>query len=471
MRTILCVPLKSKERILGVIYVDNRVMSGIFTQAELELLITIANHAALSIENTRLYYETQNNLYTLRLLYEITASLTSTLDLQSVLENCLSRVQQILGAEAASILTLEGDELVFQVALGEKSSQIKPMCLQLNQGIAGWVVQNRLGVIVNEPQQDARFFSQTDAETGFSTENLLAAPLLLNEKASGVIEVFNKPGGFTNVDLELLSTIASSASIAIENARLYQAAVEKGRMERELQVARNVQASLLPTHIPQVPGWEFAVRWLPARQVSGDYYDFIPLAEGRLGLVIADVTDKGMPAALFMAFARSIMRASMDGAVSPVDGIQKANRLICTDSSYGLFVTTFFASLDPLAHEMTCVNAGHNPPLIFHQETGSHEILNSTCLPLGIELDTLYIQHTVKFAPGDFIVLYTDGVTEAIDSEDRMFSLECLEELIHEQRSASANDLLEAIEQSVRGFLQGGPPTDDLTILVAKRLV
>lgn len=468
LRSILCVPLKTKEKILGVIYIDSRVMSGIFDQTERELVQTIANHAAVSIENARLFLETQNKLQTLRILYEIMADLTSTLDVERVLAACLQRVQKLLNAGAASVLTLEGDELVFQVALGEKSEIIRPFRIPRGQGLAGWVMDNGQGVIVNNPHSDPRFYAAADAKSGFTTECILAVPLIINEGTIGVIEVFNKPGGFVQADLDLLSAIGSSAAVALENARLYQAAVEKGRMERELQVARSVQISLLPTQLPTVLGWEFASRWLPARQVSGDYYDSIPISFNRLGLFVADVTDKGIPAALFMAFTRSIVRASLKEAASPATGITQANRLICSGSTHGLFVTMFYALLDPTSSKITWVNAGHIPALHYQAESGQISRLSNTGLALGMDVNAIYRQQKSRLATGDFILLYSDGITEAPDEQQQEFGVERLEEVLRTHGGDSAEDVLSAIEDAVKAHAGNTSALDDITLLIIK---
>ena len=468
LRSILCVPLKTKEKVLGVIYVDSRIMTGIFTQAELELVHTIANHAAVSIENARLFLETQSKLQTLRILFEIMSDLTATLDFERVLRACLERVQTLLNAQAASVLTLDGDELVFEVALGEKSDAVRPYRIPRHQGIAGWVVDNNHGIIVNQPHKDPRFYANADLSSGFTTECILAVPLTINERTIGAIEVFNKPGGFVEADLELLSAIGSSAAVAIENARLYQAAVEKGRMERELQVARGVQISLLPTQLPHVPGWEFAARWLPARQVSGDFYDAIPFIDKRLGLLVGDVTDKGIPAALFMAFTRSISRASLAEAASPATGITRANRLICTGTTHGLFVTMFYALLDPAASLITWVNAGHNPAIHFHADTGEMTRLTTTGMPLGMDINTVYRQQKCRMQTGDFMLLYTDGITEALNEKQDEFGLPRLESLLREHKNDSVEALLSAIEEAVKNFAGNGAASDDITLLVIK---
>jgi sigma-B regulation protein RsbU (phosphoserine phosphatase) len=302
--------------------------------------------------------------------------------------------------------------------------------------------------------------------------SIICAPLKIKDAVTGVIYVDNslQAGIFVQEDLELLSTIAASAAIAIENARLYQVAVEKGRMERELQMAFKVQSSLIPENTPQLPGWEFASHWQPAREVAGDYYDFIVHENGGIGLVIADVTDKGMPAALFMALTRSIVRACLDQAASPAEGITKANRLICADSTSNMPVTLFYGLLDPTQDHITYVNAGHNPPIHYNAESDELIKLTRTGMFLGFDNEATFGQGNQTLNPGDFIVFYTDGVTEAINEDQQLFSQERFEGVIMEQRKASAGEILTAIERAVADFTGATAPYDDITLLIAKRL-
>ena len=469
LRSILCVPLMIKATIIGVIYVDNRIQAGIFARDDLELLNAIASNAAIAIENARLFQETQEQLQSLKVLYEISSDLTATLELERILTACLERVMEVFGVTAASIMTLEGDHLVFQVAIGEKSEQIKPFHLHIGQGIAGWAVQNVRGTIANDAQSDPRFYPGVDEQSGFQTRSLMAVPLVVNNRAIGVIEVFNKTGGFAEADLNLLTTIASSAAIAIENARLYEVAVEKGRLERELQMARRVQNSLMPRYIPQIDGWELAAYWQPAREVGGDYYDIFP-DQGGYGLVIADVTDKGMPAALFMAFTRSIIRASMDRTQIPSEGIRHANRLICAESVGGLYVSLFFAELHPASGEVYYVNAGHNPPLFYGQNPEQLNLLATTGYQLGMEAEGAYDQQTITLSPGDFIFLYTDGVIDALNPQGEVFGMERLQKIILSNRMESANGLINSIKGAIDGFTLSTSPFDDITFIVAKRI-
>ena len=486
LRSILCVPLQSKSATIGVIYVDNRVQAGIFTQDDLELLSALGHQAAFAIENARLFGDVQSKLSSLRLLHDISADLSSTLDLNRVLISCLERVQNLLDVATASILTVEGEELVFQVAIGEKAGEVKPFRVPIGSGIAGWVAQNARATFANDVSRDPRFYHAVDAGTGFTTQALMAAPLIVKDRVIGIVEVSNKPGGFDESDLDLLSTIAGGAAMAIENARLYQIAVEKGRMERELQVALQVQSSLIPQQTPQIPGWESAALWHPARVVGGDYYDFIPLALTKglpgspdrdagtepaqgLGIVIGDVTDKGMPAALFMALTRSTVRASIIAGRTPAQCISQANTMIAADSANGTFVTFFYGQLDTTTGELTYVNAGHNPPLYYHAADNHMAELSRTGVALGI-IDTFrYEQRTLKLDPGDFVVLYTDGITEAIDPKGEFFGEERLTRIVDQERNSTAVEIVAALQSALHDFTAGAPPSDDITMVVLKR--
>ena len=471
LRAIVCVPLVLKGTAFGAIYVDNRMQAGIFTSGDLELLNAIAASAAVAIDNARLFRDVQDKLRHLSMLHTISGELTSTLDLDAVLTTCLQRVQEAFASAAASILLVEGTDLVFRVASGARAAEAKRVRVPFGRGIAGWVVEHRQGVIVNDVQHDPRFYPEVDRHTGYLTRSLMAAPLIVNERAIGAVEVSNKPDDYTAADLDLLGTIAGSAAIAIENARLYLVAVEKGRLEREMQVAREVQASLLPRTIPHISGWEFAARWQPQREVAGDYYDFIPAEDAsHLGLVIADVTDKGMPAALFMALTRSIVRASVVTASSPLDGIQRANRLVCADATGGMFVTLFYGELNTTTGELAYVNAGHNAPLLYQAGLAQLVKLIRTGMPLGVEYWSAYEQRSVQLQPGDFVVLYTDGVTDAVNAQEQEFGEERLRRVILENRAAPAADMLAAVVRALEAFTGATAPFDDITLVVARRV-
>jgi len=417
----------------------------------------------------------------LDLLYNLSQAFNSTLDLDEVLNRVIDEVIVVTKAERGFVMLRDAHgELVFRVARGMDQSIISDPVFQVSLGVVEGVAREGKSVLTGDAQIDPRFSTRQSVKL-LGLRSILCVPLKVKDQILGTIYVDNRvqAGIFTPDDLELMNAIGSSAAIAIENARLYQVAVEKGRLEQELQMARQLQASLLPQETPQVPGWEFAARWLPARQVAGDYYDFIPGKGDQLGLIIADVSDKGMHAALFMALARSILRASMNQSASPMEGMNHANRLICADSTSGMFVTVFYALLDPKENQITYVNAGHNPPLVCKtgatSDSGRLLHLERTGMAAGVLPEASYQQVSLPIDKGDILVLYTDGVTEASDTKNNYFGVEKLEQVVIENCQASATEIAASIELAVGGFSGTLDPVeqhaadDDITILVVKR--
>ncbi|MBN1890628.1 MAG: SpoIIE family protein phosphatase [Thermoflexales bacterium] len=407
----------------------------------------------------------------LALLYRLSQAFNSSLDLDTVLNRVVDEVIAATHAERGFVVLLEDDgSPVFRVARGMDQGTIDDPYFQVSRSVVDRVTSEGQPILTSDAQMDERF-SMRHSVMLLGLRSILCVPLKTREQVTGLIYVDNRfrAGLFTPEDLELLSAIASNAAIAIENARLYQLAVDQGRLERELQMAREVQTSFLPHTTPQIPGWEFAAWWRPAREVAGDYYDFIDEGDGRLGLVIADVTDKGMPAALFMVLTRSIVRASVLQS-APAEGIARANRLICGDAMRNMFVSLFYAQLNPASGELTYVNAGHNPPLL-HQAGAKHvTALAPTGMVLGIDPDAAFDQRSVQLEAGDFVVLYTDGVTEAANALGEELGEARLRQLALDQRHAPAAEMVAALEAALGEFTTGQPPFDDVTVLVARRL-
>jgi serine phosphatase RsbU (regulator of sigma subunit) len=409
----------------------------------------------------------------LALLYQLTQTFNSSLDLDEVLNRVMDEVIAAVHAERGFVMLSEPEgQLAFRVARGMDQTSIETPQFQVSRSVVERVAREGEPVLTSDAQTDERFnIRQSVVLLGL--RSILCVPLKLKERTIGVIYVDNRlqAGIFTQADLRLLSAIASSAAIAIENARLYQVAVEKGRLEQELLTARRVQVGLMPRQMPTLPGWEFIARWRPARQVGGDYYDFIETEDGKLGLVIADVTDKGTPAALFMAFTRSIVRSNLDHAASPAAGITRANRLICKESEHGLFVTLFYGLIDPATDTLTYVNAGHNPPALVSATKLSSPItwLSGTGMPLGVEEDNAYQQAVVQFKAGDFLAMYTDGITEAVDTDDNQFGVDRLQQVLVLSRQNSSAEIVAALERAIELFTGGSPPNDDITLVIARR--
>lgn len=414
---------------------------------------------------------TEPKLDRLELVYQLSKTFNSSLDLDDVLNTVMDEVISAVNAERGFVVLMEADDsLVFRAARGMEQETLEDPEFEISRGVVGEVIKGGQGVLTSDAQHDERFMGRQSVMS-LGLRSILCSPLQVKDQMLGAIYVDNRlhAGIFMNDDLELLNAIASSAAIAIENARLYQVAVDKGRMERELSMARTVQTGLIPEEIPELKGWQFAASWLPAREVAGDFYDFIPTDSDDIGLVIADVTDKGMGAALFMALTRSMVRASLEQAATPAEAITNANRLVCANSSSAMPVTLFYGRVGPENGEMVYVNAGHNPPLIYRADSGEFEELSRTGIVLGVDESLELEQGTAELEPGDFLVMYTDGVPDALNSTEQSFGEDRMRESVVSSASGTAQEICLNLLQALQEFIGGADPFDDITLLVAKR--
>jgi serine phosphatase RsbU (regulator of sigma subunit) len=319
--------------------------------------------------------------------------------------------------------------------------------------------------------------SQYFTEMEGAAISMLCAPLKTEKRSVGVIiAVSDQPDQFTAGDLKLLNAIAMQTAPAIEIARLHQVSLENARLEQELKMAYKVQSDLLPRKKPVLPGWQLATYWQPAHMVSGDFYDFIPLPDGRLGLVIGDVTDKGMPAALVMANTRSILRAVIAstprrGRDTPGKLLARANNLLCEDMPQKMFVTCQLAILEPDTGRLCYSNAGH--PLPFQWTGGGLDELCATGMPLGLIPRLTYEDKETYLMPGDRLLMYSDGLSEAHDPQGEMFGTERLARLLSPPAAVptSGEELIRYITGQLAEFTgPGWEQEDDVTLLVLERL-
>jgi serine phosphatase RsbU (regulator of sigma subunit) len=436
------------------------LQAGIVARLLEQLLAKEAEKRALAGELLDKYRE-------LNLLYNLSEHLLSTPDPQAIAATTLQEAGRLIQTSAAWLLLLDEESGGLNMVATIDGPFSLDDCIG-QEDLVAHVLASREGEIRNHVSAH-RF----PGDHQFTNLALICAPLKTEQRILGVILLGGAPPiSYTAHDLKLLNTVALQAAPAIEMARLYQIAHIQGRMERELQLAYDVQASLIPAESPSSPaaGWEFAGRWRPARELSGDYYDVIPEDDPSLGLVIADVADKGMPSALFMVHTRSAVRAAVDHTCAPAEAIARANRLVAQESTDGLFVTLWYGRLNTQTGELTYVNAGHNPPIQYHAASGEWTLLSRTGIPLGILPGSPYTQEQTRLQPGDFVILYTDGVTESLNSDKTEFGLERLLGVIKQNHAASAEQLATAIETAVNRFATASRPSDDFTLLIARRL-
>lgn len=467
-RSAVFVPMLAGQKLIGVLSIQSGQPDA-FNDDHLRILSAIGNQLAIAIEDARLYERERRRAEQLKLINEVGRSVTSILDVDRLLEEVVRLVRETFNYYHVGIALIEGQEGVFRA--GSSAHGVSPLVgdrFRVGQeGICGWVAGSGETLCVPDVSQEPRYaFVEGLAET----RSELALPLQVKEQVIGVIDIqSDRLDAFDESDLTTLQSLAAGIAVAIENARLYQVAVDKGRMEQELRVAQEIQASFLPESCPSLAGWQIAASWQPAREVAGDFYDFVPLEENRLGIVIADVSDKGVPAALFMALARTLVRTMAFGKRKGKEAIELANDLIIADARSDMFVTLFYALLDPATGTLTYVNAGHNPPLLFRPRTGEFATLRARGIALGVLEKIELEEKLVTLEPGDLVILYTDGVIETLNEQGEEFGEERLTRLIAENPSQSALELVDRIKEALAAFMGGQLQFDDYALLVVKR--
>lgn len=423
------------------------------------------------------------------LLYELCCAFAERTELDELVPLVMARCRESLGSEGASVLLLDAErgELYFPYVATEDSAmagQLRGMRFPADRGIAGAVVRDGKALRVDDVAGDPRFFSGADRRTGSVTRAMISAPLRGRHGPLGVIQAVNPlhGGAFTDDDLGFLEALAGSVSIALENARFYDqlraqvAALERAveehnellALRRELQIAREIQRSILPSAFPQGGEFELFAAMKPANEVGGDFYDFFVLGGGRLGVVIGDVSGKGVPAALFMAVTRTLLRSTVASQPSPSACLQQVNRLIGRENDQGMFVTLFYGILDLASGAFQYCNAGHNPPWLL-RATGIVEALPGTDDPmLGAFDETVYHEASLTLRREDVVFLYTDGVTEGMNVMDEVFSEQRLENELRAAAGADCAQMVERLMVQVERHGAGRNPSDDTTALALR---
>jgi serine phosphatase RsbU (regulator of sigma subunit) len=283
-----------------------------------------------------------------------------------------------------------------------------------------------------------------------------------------MLVTFASPAALRDDSIRLISGIAHQAAVAIESKLFYEQKAKQERLARELEIAHDIQTKLIPSHVPAPVGWEVAAFWRSAQEVGGDFYDFIEVSPHQLGIVIADVAGKGMPAALYMVLTRSLLRAIAPGQTDPKTVLARVNQLLVPDTQRGMFVSLFYGILNTQSGTFTYANAGHNPPLLIRAD-GQLEALRTPGLVLGVQPEIEPEVEQRYLGSGDGIVFYTDGVTEVFDVSAALFGEERLKTILQEYWQQGPQVLLDKVREAVNAFSATAVPSDDFTLLVLRR--
>lgn len=405
----------------------------------------------------------------LRALYQVSTWINSTLDFDDALDNAMNAIMEVTRAQRGFLMSADEEtgEMRVLVAQGIDGNTIESEGYSTT--IVNQVVETQEPLLTNNAQFDERFSAgQSIIMRGLRA--ILAAPMLVQDRLIGVVYVDTsmKAGTFRPDDLSLLQAVSGLAARAIENARLYAVALEKGRLEHELSMAHDIQQNLLPADLPQSPHYDIAPYWQAAREVAGDFYDAFTMEDESIGTVMADVSDKGAPAALFMAVARTLLRSHAHAGLNPVDTMSRTNDLIVLDAeNSGMFVTMYYSRFQDNGFSQH-VNGGHNPPIFYKHKTGKVSLMPTGGRALGWFPDNPLKEITIHLEPGDAIVYYTDGLTEAENPRAEPYGEDRLMRVVSQIGNKSAKQLMDEILQDVDVFSEGEPPFDDMTMLIVR---
>lgn len=406
-----------------------------------------------------------------RSLVEASHSLHSTLDQDELFGILLATAAKAVDAERGTVyvMSADGKEIWSHVVSGTQQIEIR---LPLGKGIAGTVAQTGDTIRIDDPYADPRFDASVDKRLGFKTRSILCSPIKNRDgHIVGVFQLLNRRvGHFEQTDIEYLDALSVHAALAIENATLHKSSLEKERQDREIRVAQDIQRALLPANSDlSVGGFLIAGCNELCEDASGDYYDFIELEDGRVVIAVGDVSGHGLGSALVMASARAFLRAFTKTVPELADGMTMMNDFLSRDMTNGKFMSLFVGILDPRTATLSWSSAGHNPPLHYRAATKDFVRLDATCPVLGVIQGVPFDRGVdLKIEPGDTLLLYTDGATEAPSPKGELFGEDRLEAVVKRSATLDVHGLLEAVSHAIKTWTGGAPNRDDITLLAVR---
>jgi len=464
VRSELAVPLVTKNRVIGVIDLEARE-PGYFNEEHSRLLTLVASRIAGGIENAQLYTRTTRQARILLLLNEIARELSSILNLDELLSRVAELLRRLIDYQMFSILLLDssGEKLQHRFSLRFHENIHLKHEVPLGRGLVGHAAESKQAILVPDVSKDPRYI-----EGNPETRSELVVPLIYKDKVIGVLDLeHTRRGFFTDDHRRTMMTLAAQVAIAIENARLYEEiARQERRLERDLALARELQMRLLPQTLPKLPNLELAAKFVPARAIGGDLYDFIPYSLSRLGMVIGDVSGKGAPAAIYAALVSGILRSHAPIEPGPAEMLRAVNLSLAERRIEAQFVSLIYAVWDDAHRTLLVANSGLPRPI--HVHAGKNHVVEATGLPLGLFDDANYDEFRFKMKPGDVFVFFSDGILDARNRHGEMFGRGRVEKLIEECGGRSADCVVDILFKAVAEHSAGVETFDDQTVVAIK---
>jgi sigma-B regulation protein RsbU (phosphoserine phosphatase) len=464
VRSELAVPLIFRGKCVGVLDIQSRHLD-YFTKEQQNILSVLANRLAVAIENARLFEQVRTQAETLLVLNEVSREISSILDVEALLRRAAELVKRVIDYQILSIMLYDEEQQVFRHRLDVKHGQRVQGKLRAaaSEGIVGAAATTREPVLVPDVTADPRYLMANP-----ETRSELAIPMIHKGKVIGVLDLESPQlNYFTEDHVQTLSILAANLAVSLENARLYeQVAKGEARLERDLQAAKRIQGALLRPAPAEDYGLDVAARYVSAREVCGDLYDFLRYGPQQLGVALGDVSGKGTAAALYGAVAIGIMRSLAPQKLQPAEMLRQMNQLVGERRIEGRFMTACFATWQKGRQKLRVANAGQSQPLLY--KGGRCDRIELTGFPLGIFEEVNYDEWSVTLEPGDILVFHSDGIAETANSEGQFFGTTRLRKLIEQHHELAAAEIADLVLREVDWFTQSAPLSDDRTLVVLK---
>ncbi len=467
-RNLLAVPMIARGELIGVLEVVNTSDSRKFEKYDINLLTYLANMAAIAIRNRKLYEDLKNRADELNCLYEISQKIGFQNRREDLLDTILTAIGEVLDVERVSVLLREGSGALRIARLRGFSVDDHDMRIDPEEGIAGIVFKTGDPLLVRDMEKDLRIMSDKSAR--YRTKSFISVPIFREGKVTGLINAADKKNGepFDLFELQVLSTVATQLADGLSRIDAKQREVQLQQYRKDLETAAQIQINSLPEIPSRIAGLQVAYRYEACRDVGGDFYDLIFHSENRISVLIADVAGKGVPAALFMEYSKTLLASHIPRNLDPVTTLTRANQEIFRKSRTGIFVTTMLVQIEIDLKRLRIASAGHNNQFLVRTRQGRVDRLSARGTPLGIFENTEYVENVVNFEKDDVLVLYTDGVTEANNPALEEYGESRLTAVLEAARGLDPAGLIEKLLQDLNGFRGNAEQTDDVTILAVR---
>lgn len=463
VRSELATPLMFRGKCVGVLDIQSG-HPDYFTREQQSLMTLLAGRLAVAIENARLFQRVRAQTETLLVLNEVSREISSILDVEELLRRAAEMVKRVIDYQILSIMLYDEEQKVFRHRLDVKHGQRVQGKLRVaaSEGLVGAAAMLREPVRVPDVTTDPRYLMVNP-----ETRSELAIPMIYKGKVTGVLDLESPQlNYFTEEHVQTLTILASNLAVSLENARLYeQVAADEARLERDLQAAKRIQGALLRVPTDDY-GLDIAARYVSAREVCGDLYEFLRYGPQQLGIALGDVSGKGTAAALYGAVSIGIMRSLAPQKLQPAEMLKQMNQLVGERRIEGRFMTACFATWQKGRQKLRVANAGQSQPLLY--KGGRCDRIELTGFPLGIFEDVSYDEWSVTLDAGDILVFHSDGIAETANNEGQLFGTEQLRRLIEQQHELTAAELADRVLNEVDWFAQNAPLSDDRTLVVLK---